>query len=139
MKTSCVREGACTGQGSPHGRRPHRLVAVRPSEDTLAGWEWQSYPVGNGWFGASVFGGIGWERIQTTENSFLTRRNLTNALDIHLRFPGHDATRATGYRRTLELETGLLDVNYEIDGVSYRREIFASYPGRVLAARLRSR
>ena len=125
-------------QDAVHAPRRHRLVAVRPSEDTLAGWEWQSYPLGNGWFGASVFGGIGAERIQITENSFLTRRNLTNALDIRLRFvgDGHDEAHASGYMRTLELETGLLGIVYEIGGVTFRREVFASYPGRVLAVRL---
>ncbi|MBQ6925623.1 MAG: glycoside hydrolase N-terminal domain-containing protein [Kiritimatiellae bacterium] len=138
MKTVFTAEETPADPAPTQGRRPHRLMAARPSEDTLAGWEWQSYPVGNGWFGASVFGGIGWERIQITENSFLTRRNLTNALDIRLRFPGagHDEARATGYVRTLELETGLLDVSYAVGDVSYGREVFASYPGRVLAARL---
>ena len=28
------------------------------AEDSLSGWETQSLPIGNGYFGASVFGGV---------------------------------------------------------------------------------
>ena len=54
MKTVFTAEETPADPAPTQGRRPHRLMAARPSEDTLAGWEWQSYPVGNGWFGASV-------------------------------------------------------------------------------------
>ena len=117
--------------------RRHSLVAARPAEDSNVGWEWQSYPIGNGWFGVSEFGGVACERLQFTENSFLTRRNLTNALDVRLRFAGerHDETNATDYVRTLELETGLLRVGYKVGDVAFSREAFASYPDRVMAMR----
>ena len=36
----------------------------------LAGWEKWSLPLGNSYFGASVFGRIAVERINITENSF---------------------------------------------------------------------
>ena len=117
--------------------RMHRLVAKTPAEDSIKGWERDSYPIGNGWFGASVFGGVACERLQFTENTFLTRRNLTNALDVRLRFAGerHDAANATGYVRTLELETGLFRVGYKVGDVAFSREAFASYPDRVMAMR----
>ncbi len=54
----------------------------------------------------NVFGGVESERLQVTENSFLTKRNLTNALDIRLRFVGGKG-EAKDYTRSLELETGL--------------------------------
>ncbi|MBO4286601.1 MAG: glycoside hydrolase N-terminal domain-containing protein [Kiritimatiellae bacterium] len=116
----------------------HRIAATRPADDNITGWERQSYPIGNGWFGVNVFGGIPCERLQVTENSFLTRRNLTNALDIRLRFQGAEQTvaDATGYLRSLDLENGLSKVEYKSDGVAYSREAFTSYPDRVLAVRL---
>ena len=114
----------------------HTLWYGEPAEDSLKGWEERSLPLGCGQFGVSVFGGIGGERLQLTENSVLTRRNLTNALDIRLEFPGHNRWNAGEYRRDLTLETGIASVAYTVDGVAFRREYFTSYPARTLALRL---
>ena len=123
--------------GTACGMPAHRLLAKAPAEDSDAGWERQSYPIGNGWFGVSVFGGVPEERLQITENTFLTRSNLTSALDIRTRFLGEGQALpgAAGYRRTVGLETGIADVEYSVGGVKFRREFFASYPDRVLAVR----
>ena len=129
---------AVSAQGVPDdGARAHRLVAKAPAEDSAKGWERESYPIGNGWFGVSVFGGVPDERLQVTENTFLTRRNLTSALDVRTRFlgDGHCASNATDYVRAVDLETGVASVGYSVGGVRFRREFFASYPGRVLAVR----
>ena len=117
--------------------RPLPLFSTHPAEDSLAGWERESYPIGNGWFGASVFGGVPDERLQVTENTFLTRRNLTSALDIRTRFLGdaHGETNATDYARAVDLERGLAIVGYSAGGVKFRREYFCSYPDRVLAVK----
>lgn len=113
-------------------------MAVHPSIDSNVGWEWQSFPIGNGWFGVSVFGGVDCERLQFTENSFLTRRSLSSALDLRLKFlgEGHNETNATDYVRSIELETGLSRVSYKVRGVKFEREAFASYPDRVLAMKV---
>ena len=120
-------------------------MSKRPAEDSIKGWELDSYPIGNGWFGVSVFGGMAHERLQVTENTFLTRGdaswfhgNLTDALDIRLDFFHGDgaATNVTDYVRTLDIETGLARVEYAMGGVKYTRECLASYPGRVMALRL---
>ena len=42
------------------------------------GWEKWSLPVGNGFFGASIFGRTETERIQLTENSFANPMNTEN-------------------------------------------------------------
>ncbi len=42
----------------------------------------------------------------------------------------------TNYRRTLDLQTGIVSVTYLQDGVKYSREVFASYPDRVLVMRI---
>ena len=47
---------------------------------------------------------------------------------------GHGS--ASNYRRTLDLETATAVIEYAVDGVSYRRETFASYPDNVIVVRL---
>ncbi len=54
--------------------------------------------------------------------------------DIRLAFPGHEA--ATGYRRELDLDRAVATTRYEVDGVTYTREVLASYPDNVIAVRL---
>jgi len=103
----------------------------------MKGWEERSLPIGCGWFGVNVFGGVPSERLQVTEPTLLTRRNLTNALDIRLNFPKHAAWwSAKNYRRDLTLETGVATVSYTFDGVDFKREYFTSYPARMLVMRL---
>ena len=100
----------------------------------MRGWEERSLPVGNGWFGISVFGGVHAERLQVTEPTFLTRRNLTDALDIRLQFTYPSGV--DGYRRGLDLETGLTWMEQADGKCKFRREAFASYPARVFAYRI---
>lgn len=54
--------------------------------------------------------------------------------DLYLRSSGGGAI--TDYRRQLDLETGVVRVNYAIDGVRYTREVFASLPDEVIVVRL---
>jgi alpha-L-fucosidase 2 len=51
-----------------------------------------------------------------------------------LEFPG--ATAATGYRRSLDIDSAAATVSYRLDGVTYRREIIASAPDDVIAVQL---
>jgi alpha-L-fucosidase 2 len=53
--------------------------------------------------------------------------------DLRLHFPGHD--EATGYVRALDLVTAIASVNYQLDGVGYHRELFASFPDRAIILR----
>lgn len=55
--------------------------------------------------------------------------------EINLDF-GLDAKAATGYKRTLDLETGTATVQFTIGGVEYTREYFTSYPDNVMVMRL---
>ncbi len=41
-----------------------------------------------------------------------------------------------GYRRSLNLQTGIHRVSYSLDGVAFDRECFFSYPARVMALRV---
>ncbi len=56
--------------------------------------------------------------------------------DLTLDFPGHDA--ATAYRRELNLRRAVHTTTYQVDGIAFRREIFASQPDQVIVIRLSS-
>jgi alpha-L-fucosidase 2 len=49
---------------------------------------------------------------------------------------GHHEEWAEDYRRSLDLEDGIATLEYRLDGVTYRRELFASAPDQVIAVRL---
>jgi alpha-L-fucosidase 2 len=42
----------------------------------------------------------------------------------------------TGYRRSLDLDTGVASVEFTENGTTYRREVFASYPAKVIVVRI---
>lgn len=54
--------------------------------------------------------------------------------DLRLSFAGHE--KATNYRRELDLDDAVARTSYEVDGVTFTREVFASYPDNVIAVRL---
>ncbi len=54
--------------------------------------------------------------------------------DLRFTFPGHEA--AADYRRILDLDSAIATTVYRVDGVEYRREVFASYPDNVIAVRI---
>jgi alpha-L-fucosidase 2 len=54
--------------------------------------------------------------------------------DLRLQFPGHE--HVGDYRRELDLDAAVASTSYVVDGVRYKREVFASYPDRVIVVRL---
>jgi alpha-L-fucosidase 2 len=54
--------------------------------------------------------------------------------DLHLRFPGFD--NASNYQRSLDLDAAVARVTCRVDGVTYRREAFASRPDEAIVLRL---
>jgi alpha-L-fucosidase 2 len=54
--------------------------------------------------------------------------------DLLIEFPGHQ--QVEGYRRMLDLDEAISTVTYRCDGVTYRREAFASYPDQAIVVRL---
>ena len=102
-------------------------------------WMTSALPVGNGELGAMFFGGISQERIQFNEKSLWTgsrtsRGAYQNFGDIYLNFNQHKDV--SGYRRELSLDQALGKVSYEIGGINYEREYFASNPDSVVVVRL---
>ncbi|HWD00576.1 MAG TPA: glycoside hydrolase family 95 protein [Candidatus Sulfopaludibacter sp.] len=56
--------------------------------------------------------------------------------DLLLDFPAIADDSVSGYRRDLNLHTAISTVEFVSGGVTYRREVFASYPANVIAVRL---
>lgn len=54
--------------------------------------------------------------------------------DLHLRFPGIAAVSA--YRRELNLETAVARTQFDANGVTYTRDVFASYPDNVIVVHI---
>jgi len=56
--------------------------------------------------------------------------------NILLGFPGHDMV--SNYLRMLNIENAISKVSYELDGILYSREVFASHPDQAIIVRLNS-
>jgi len=56
--------------------------------------------------------------------------------DLLLSFPDVDSTAVTDYRRELDMETGIATVSYKYGDVAYKREVFVSYPDKVMVVRV---
>lgn len=54
--------------------------------------------------------------------------------DLTLEFPGHE--KSTAYRRDLDLDCAVARVRYDLDGVEFQREVFASAVDQVIVVRL---
>ena len=106
-------------------------------------WEQWSLPIGNGYFGANVFGRTETERIQITDKTLVnnfgdsTGRRLVGGLnsfsETYIDF-GH--TEISDYTRYLDMKTAISGVAYTSGGVRYTREYFVSYPDRAIVIRL---
>lgn len=57
--------------------------------------------------------------------------------DLRLEFD-HGTNAPVNYRRALDLNTATATVSYEVNGVKFEREMFASAPDRVLVVRLKA-
>lgn len=101
-------------------------------------WEQQSYPIGNGFMGANIFGRTDTERIQITEKTLGNEGlyglgGLTNFEEIYLDF-NHQNPK--NYIRSLDLDNAILNVSYDVDNVRFTREYFANYPDNVIVIKL---
>jgi alpha-L-fucosidase 2 len=56
--------------------------------------------------------------------------------DLYLRSP--DQAKVSDYRRELDLDSGIARVTYAINGVHFKREVFASLPDEVIVIRIES-
>ncbi|ALJ01492.1 alpha-L-fucosidase [Rufibacter tibetensis] len=54
--------------------------------------------------------------------------------NLFLSFPGHE--NATAYRRDLDISQAVATVSYKVEDVTYKREMFSSFPDEVIIIRL---
>ena len=106
------------------------------------GWERWSIPLGNGYFGANVFGRTNSERIQLSEktlsNVYYTSKDTggwNNFSETYIDF-GHPFESVTDYSRALDLNTAISTVDYVYDGVKYSREYLTSYEDYCMVIKL---
>ena len=117
-----------------------RLLYDHPAANNNDGWVSQSLPLGNGYMGVNLFGGVQQDRLQITENSLVDAPTekiggLNNFAEVFLEFPH---TASSKYSRDLMLNSATAHVSYDDAGVNYQREYFASYPDKVFVIRLRA-
>ncbi len=159
--------------------RPVKSKHVLWYEKPAAEWD-EALPVGNGRFGAMVFGGITDERIQLNEDSvwkgYQRDRNNPKAPDVlvkirklifegknieaveaakdtmsgvparidsyqilgdlHIKNSLTNDTIVNNYRRSLDIQSGIAETTWQIDGVTFNRDIFVSKPDEVCVVRL---
>jgi alpha-L-fucosidase 2 len=103
-------------------------------------WRRETFPLGNGSMGCTVYGGVEQERIQFNVDSLWTG-------DDHETFGAYQnfgylevdiegAGEVSDYRRELNLSRAVSRVSYERNGVDFLRETFCSHPDRVMVSRL---
>ena len=103
-------------------------------------WERWSLPVGNGYFGANVFGRTETERITVADKTLATSwmktdNYLAGGLNTFAEIfidVGHKFSDVSDYTRELDLKTAVATTKYTHGGVNFTREVFASYPDRAL-------
>jgi alpha-L-fucosidase 2 len=107
----------------------------------------QGLPVGNGRLGALASNDPSSELLMITDATLWTGGlndtlqsdgqfpygrddfgSLTLLAKLTVDIPDHDLGSVNNYRRTLDLAQGLVSASYDISGVTYRRQVFASRP-----------
>ncbi|OAD45511.1 glycoside hydrolase family 95 protein [Polaribacter atrinae] len=104
-------------------------------------WMTSALPIGNGEFGAMVFGGVAQEEIQFNDKSLWTGGK--GGYGFYQNFGSlfintNNITSVSNYRRTLDIENAVADVTFESNGVQYTREYFSSKVDDVVVIRLSS-
>ncbi len=123
------------------GKTTHERIQF--NEDTL----WTGHPLDYQHAGAAavlpqlrqlLFDGKQKEAEQLAGERFMSVPLRQNAYqpfgEVILDFENHQ--NATAYKRSLDLNTALAGVTYQSNGITYSREMFASYPDKLIVIRL---
>ena len=125
------------------------LIFNEFAEKAIGGnsWEYYSLPIGNGFFGANIFGRTITERIQISEPTLVNPWLLTedepdevcsafgvnNFAEVLIDL-NHE--NVTDYQRSLSLNDACARVEYKYNGVKFTRTAFTSHPDKVLVVKL---
>jgi len=132
--------------------KTYRIWFDEEAPQTMKGFEEWSLPIGNGYMGLNVFGGVETELISVTENSMFNpyvdgnsttpggeercksaTGGLSTLAKTYIDF-GHG--NVSNYQRDLNLGDAVASVSYDYSGVHYTREYFSAYPDKVSVMRL---
>ncbi len=115
-----------------------KLIQQAPAED----WQSECLPIGNGRLGAMPYGTVDAERIQFNEDTvWIGDEQDTGSYqafgDLLIEFDASQQPVAfTDYQRELDIGNAIQTIEYQQNGIRYRREYFASHPANVLVFRL---
>lgn len=101
-------------------------------------WMTSSLPIGNGEFGAMIFGGVKQDEIQFNDKTLWS--GSTTKYGAYQNFGNvfinnNHVEEAIDYRRELDLENAVCRVSYKNKGVNFLREYFSSNPDSVVVVR----
>lgn len=83
-----------------------------------------------------IFSGKTMDAQNLIDQTFYTGRNgmpYQTIGSLIIEVPGHE--KAKNYYRDLDLERAVATTRYQVDGVNFQREVFASFPDRVIIVR----
>lgn len=83
-----------------------------------------------------IFSGKTMDSQNLIDQTFYTGRNgmpYQTIGSLIIEAPGHE--KAKNYYRDLDLERAVATTRYQVDGVNFQREVFASFPDRVIIVR----
>lgn len=83
-----------------------------------------------------IFSGKTMDAQNLIDQTFYTGRNgmpYQTIGSLIIEAPGHE--KAKNYYRDLDLERAVATTRYQVDGVNFQREVFASFPDRVIIVR----
>ncbi len=99
-------------------------------------WENEAMPIGNGFIGGMVFGGVANERIQFNEHSLWTGSETDGDTGAYQAFGDlffdTNQTQAQDYCRELDLTRAVQKITYTSAGTHFQRDYFCSGPANVM-------
>ena len=140
VKPGNIAEVSISGATAWTPANRHTLWYTKPA--TV--WMTSTLPIGNGQFGACIMGGVKRDEVQFNDKtlwwghlgSVVANGSYGSYLDFgHLYITSTDATltKATNYRRWLDIDEARAGVAYTANGIDYTREYIASNPDQVVA------
>lgn len=123
------------------------LWYTSPASEAEVANPWMEYalPIGNGEFGAMIYGGVGNEQIQFNEKTLWTgspkvRGSYQNFGDVFIEMidePSLTSGDVSDYVRYLDMADGVAGVKFtDKKGVTYTREYLASNPDEIVAVKI---
>jgi alpha-L-fucosidase 2 len=138
--TTMTLQNTCSATGSAYQHSPLALWYLQPADNAMQ----EALPIGNGRMGGLIMGGIEHERLVVNEDSlwngdkntsgdYGTMGTYEELGELHVDIP--TISIPSGYGRDLDIANATSHVSYKLDGITYSREFFASYPAQVIVAR----